>query len=106
MGYDANDVVAQQLAERIVALASNPARPTWIPMQVTRVAPIATDSIATAVSTGRASAVVTSFPRGQVTACAAPLVETRAHAIIRRGSGAAFIVGADGGISFSKRRAP
>jgi hypothetical protein len=121
VAYASGDAIARQLAERIVALASARERPAWLPASVAssgaalRVAAIAADSIAIAIATGRAVAAVVALRRDPRTRCgtpavplawqAVPLVDSRAHVIVRRGSGAAFIIGVDGTLRFV-RRAP
>jgi hypothetical protein len=74
------------------------------------------DSIVSALTTNRASAAVIPLGRDWTTTCgtsyndkvpegAIPLVDARAHIIIRRGSGAAVLVGANGTLHFVKRGA-
>jgi hypothetical protein len=122
VAYPAGDAIARQLAERIVALAGVSARPAWIPASLARrataprIAPVATDSITDALMTGRAAAAVVALPRDPRTRCGtaneplpwrgAPLVDSRAHVIVRRGSGAAFTIGADGTLHFTRRGPP
>ena len=121
VGYPANDAIARQVAERIVSIASGSSRPGWIPAAlvrstpgVARVAPIPEDSLTQALSTGRAAAVVMPIPRDLTTPCGTrddmpvlrgsiPLVDARNHIIIRRGSGAAFVIDAAGSVHFMKR---
>jgi hypothetical protein len=119
VAYASGDAIARQLAERIVALAGARARPAWLPASIAssgaalRVAAIAADSIANAIATGRAIAAVVALPRDPRTRCGTPsvplawqgvpLVDSRAHAIVRRGSGAAFIIGVDGTLRFVRR---
>jgi hypothetical protein len=113
VAYSDSDAVGRQLAERVVALASMRARPAWIPRTVTasaRVVPVFENSLESVEMRGRVAAFVTSVERGVQSPCGsqsvAPLVDTRAHVIVRRGSGAAFAIGADGGLWFIKRGAP
>jgi hypothetical protein len=122
VAYAAGDAIARQLAERIVALASGGARPAWLPAQLAqgaqapRVAPVVTDSIAGALATGRAAAAVVAIPRDPRAQCgtpsaplpwrAIPLLDSRAHVIVRRGSGAAFTIGLDGSLRFLRPGAP
>jgi hypothetical protein len=121
VAYAAGDAIARQLAERIVALAGGGTRPAWLPAglaqgaQVPRVAPVVADSIAGALATGRAAAAILALPRDPRTRCGTPnapltrrgvpLVDSRAHVIVRRGSGAAFTVGVDGTLRFVRRGA-
>jgi hypothetical protein len=115
VAYAAGDAIARQLAERIVALAAAHARPAWLPARLAsagatpRVAAVAADSISVALATGRAAVAVVAFPRDPPAPCGTPgipLVDSRAHAIVRRGSGAAFIIGADGSLRFTRRSVP
>ncbi len=121
VAYAFGDAIARQLAERIVALAGARVPPAWLPASIAssgaalRVAAIAGDSIANTIATGRAVAAVVALPRDPRTRCGTPnvplawrelpLVDSRAHAIVRRGSGTAFIIGVDGTLRFV-RRAP
>jgi hypothetical protein len=121
VAYAAGDAIAKQLAERIVALAGVRGRPRWLPASVVsgvampRTAAIAADSIQDALTGGRVAAAVIVLPRDSIAGCATraptaprsiPLIESRAHAIVRRGSGAAFIVNANGRLRFIRRGAP
>jgi hypothetical protein len=110
VAFEANDVIGRQLAERVVALAAAKPRPTWIPPVVTataRVAPLPIGSSPDAARPGRYAALVVRAPIGALPECSArgiaPLIEARAHAIVRRGSGAAFVVKPDGTLSFYRR---
>jgi hypothetical protein len=118
VAYPENDAIARQLAERLVALAAAPARLAWLPAALTasgstRAFAMAADSIPAALAGGRAAAAVVALTRDPRSACAtsnrppashvAPLVDSRAHALVRRGSGAAFIVGANGTLRFIRR---
>ena len=119
VAYASGDAIARQLAERIVALAGARVRPAWLPASIAssgaalRVAAIPTDSIANAIATGRAASAVVALPRDPRMRCGTPNVplawrgvplgDSRAHAIVRRGSGAAFIVGVDGTLRFVRR---
>lgn len=102
VAYPAGDAIGQQLAERIAAVG-------WVP-RATRVLPVAGDSVVEALARWQVAAAVLAIPRGEPAVCGAttavPLVDSRAHAIVRRGSGAAFVVGRDGGLWFVKRGAP
>ncbi|MDE3127837.1 MAG: hypothetical protein KGL38_07515, partial [Gemmatimonadota bacterium] len=119
LAYAAGDAIARQLAERVVALASPGARPAWIPgwlaRQMARTRPAPRDSIAALLATWRAGAAVTYFARVPQFPCdslgavppgyaAVPLVDSRAHALVRRGSGVAFYVTDDGGLRFVRER--
>ncbi len=122
VAYPAGDAVARQLAERIVALARARARPAWLPASLasggaaSRVAAIDIGSAADALLGGRAAAAIVAIPRDPHTECGTsdnsfpwrgvPLVDSRAHAIVRRGSGAAFVIGAYGTLRFIRRSAP
>jgi hypothetical protein len=122
--YAEGDATARQLAERIVSLAAAGSRPAWLPAAtggqaqatILHVSPMPADSVPAALAAGRAVAAVLAIPRdprqrcgtsddASVPAGAAPLVDTRAHVIVRRGSGAAFLVTPDGSLHFV-RRAP
>lgn len=123
VAYATDDAIARQLAERIVALAAAPERPGWIPAALARtgggparVLPVPGDSIPAVLAAGRATAAIIALARDPGAACGtpqapmpgrgAPLVDSRAHAIIRRGSGATAIIGADGTLRFRRRGAP
>ncbi len=124
VAYAAGDSVARQIATRIVALAGTAAPPDWVvaalgaraPTVPVRAVAVPVDSILHALAAGRAVAAVLAVARdpstpcgsvgnGRVPAGAVPLVDSREHAIIRRGSGAAFVVTPDGALRFV-RRAP
>jgi hypothetical protein len=121
VAYAAGDAIARQLAERVVALAGAGPRPAWLPATLAssaaapRIAAMAPDSISGALVSGRVAAAVVAVPRDPRSRCgtpsaplatgAVPLVDSRAHVIVRRGSGAAFIIGVDGTLRFV-RRAP
>lgn len=122
VAYATGDAIARQLAERIVALAESDPRPAWLPAalgrdaRASRVAPVASDSIVDMLASGRAVAAVVAVQRDPRTQCGitraalpwrgVPLVDSRAHAIIRRGSGATFAVEVDGALRFVRRRQP
>lgn len=122
VAYAVDDPIARQLAERIVALAAARPSPSWLPATlssraaVLRVAAMQADSITAALATGRAAAAVTAFARGSQERCdtravprkwrTVPLIDSRAHAIVRRGSGAAFVINADGTLRFVRRKSP
>lgn len=104
IAYAADDETARELAERIAALAG--------PLQVV---PMPADSIAVAIAEGRIAAAVRAIARDPRTRCttrddarvaanAIPLVDAREHAIVRRGSGVAFVVAPDGSVRFITRR--
>ena len=115
IAYAAGDAIARQLAERIVALAGAGERTAWLPSGtgVPRIAAIAADSISGALASGRAAAAVVAVARDPRARCGTasaplsghgtPLVDSRAHVIVRRGSGAAFIIGVDGALRFVRR---
>lgn len=121
VAYPSGDTIARQLAERIVSLAASGGA-AWIPAALrTGAAPHAAampaDSIDAALADGRAAAAVVMWRRDRTGRCgvragesvrlrAIPLVDVRAHAIIRRGSGAAFIIGSDGTLHFITVGAP
>lgn len=103
IAFDADDATARELAERIVALSGT-----------TQAVPLAADSLVPAVASGRAAAAVFAIMRDPRTRCttagdarvplnAMPLVDVREHAIVRRGTGAAFIMSPDGSLAFITR---
>jgi hypothetical protein len=122
VAYPASDPIARQLAERIVALAGAQPRPAWLPASLAsgsaapHVAAIDAGSAADALLGGRAAAAIVAVPRNPHTECGTsdaptpwrgvPLVDSRAHAIVRRGSGAAFIIGGYGTLRFTRRGTP
>jgi len=122
VAYAADDPIARQLAERIVALAAARPAPAWVPGNLSsratglRVAAMWGDSITAALATGRAAAAIIGITRGPLTHCGVPaaplawrgvpLVDSRAHAIVRRGSGAAFVINDDGTLHFVRRKSP
>jgi hypothetical protein len=88
VAYSAGDPAARDLAERLVALAG----PEGLAVR-----PLEPDSFSAALRRGDARAFVVSGPRVSTAPCAEssgwpagarviPLVETRAHAIVRRGA--------------------
>jgi len=121
LAYTSGDAIARNVAERIVSLAGAHDRPLWLPIALTQVAagalrvtPVPADSLVGALAAGRVAAAVLSVSRDPTTTCstrnndplpagAIPLVDSRAHVIVRRGSGAAFLVGADGELHFLNR---
>ena len=124
VGYPADDPIARQLAERVVALAGARGTPSWIPsalsaasagpLRTVGFAPMALDD---ALASGQVAAFVSGFPRARPAACGPalhipagalviPLVDSRAHALLRRGSGAAFLPEADGTLRFVSNRTP
>jgi hypothetical protein len=116
VAYAAGDAIARQLAERVVALTSSRPRPSWLsaaPAQALRIAPVAADSIPGVLAEGRAAVGVIALRRDRAATCgtpdapissrAIPLIDSRAHVIVRRGSGAAFIIGSDGTLHFLRR---
>jgi len=113
VAFAATDDMARQLAERIVALAEGSRRPAWIPRSLgnaPRILPVAADSAEAALASGRAAAAIYPITAHSLLGCfgygLSGLVDSRATAIIRRGSGAAFIVGSDGSLTFTRRGAP
>lgn len=122
VAYAVDDAIARQLAERIVALAAARPSPAWLPAMlspraaVLRVAAMQADSIPAALATGRAVAAVIAFAHASRVRCgtaaaptswrAVPLIDSRAHAIVRRGSGAAFVINDDGTLRFVRRSKP
>jgi hypothetical protein len=124
VAYAAGDATARQLAERIVSLAGASAEAPWVaaalgrnaPGGKMRIAALPADSIPKALATGGAAAAVLPIARDPRTVCATagnarvpagavPLVDARAHVIVRRGSGAAFTIGADGSLHFFRQSA-
>jgi hypothetical protein len=123
VAYLTGDATARQIAERLVSLSTATSRPAWLPGVVSRgtstgprVAPMPFDSIFTALTTSRAAAAVVPIARDWTTPCgtrynvtvphgAIPLIDARHHIIVRRGSGAAVLVGANGTLHFVKRGA-
>jgi hypothetical protein len=122
VAYAAGDATARQLAERIVSLAGANAAAPWIAAAFgghptglkLRIAPLDADSIGMALAAGSVAAAVLPVARdprtscatagnAHVTASAIPLVDTRAHVIVRRGSGAAFTIAANGSLHFFPR---
>jgi hypothetical protein len=122
VAYPSGDAVARQVAERVVALAGMASAPAWVPASLRarpglRVAQAERDSLAQVLADGRAAAVVIEVRRDTRTGCgtanngavvrgAMPLVDVRTHAIVRRGSGAAFVVGSQGGAVFVRGPRP
>jgi len=125
VAYFAGDATARQLAERITSLASANAGTPWVAAAIeghataakVRIAGLPADSFVAALASGGAAATVVQVVRDPRTACttagnarvavgALPLIDTRAHVIVRRGSGAAFTVAADGSLYFFRRSAP
>ena len=120
LAYAAHDAIARQLAERVVALATPGARPAWVPSglarQMARAQAAPRDSIANLLLTWRVGAAVTYYDRVPALACGAagavppgfaavPLVQSRATALLRIGSGAAFYVMGDGTLRMVRWRA-
>lgn len=104
VAYSAGDDTARELAERIAALAG--------PLQVV---PMPVDSMNEAIAQGRIAGAVHAVARDPRARCmtredarvasnAIPLVDAREHAIVRRGSGVAFVVAPDGSVRFITRR--
>jgi len=124
VGYPAGDAIARQLAERIVAIAAMNAAPAWLPASLAstkggplRTAGFAPVSLNNALASGQIAAFVAGYPHARPADCngairipagatLVPLVDSRAHALVRRGSGAAFYMEGDGSLRFVRRRAP
>jgi len=121
LGYAAGDPVARQLAERVVALAASGSRPAWIPPELARaslrIRAISSSSIEGALSAGTIAGAISAFYREPPFTCgepgpvppgyaAIPLVDSRAHVLVRRGSGVAFYIAHDGQLRFTRRPAP
>jgi hypothetical protein len=121
LGYAAGDPIARQLAERIVALATAGVPPGWIPRALTRPAarmrPVERNAMIDRLGAQRIGAAVTFFDRDMPIGCGAghaipagysavPLVDSRAHALVRRGSGVTFYITNDGTLRFVRGRAP
>lgn len=123
VAYGSGDAIARAIAERMVSLAGSAAILPWLPSALGRrgatwrVLPVHRDSLATVVGSARAAAAVIAVARDPATPCgtrdnlavprgALPLVDARSHVLVRRGSGAAFVVGLDGALHFVKWRAP
>ncbi|MGH2634495.1 MAG: hypothetical protein ACRDG3_13900 [Tepidiformaceae bacterium] len=122
VGYAADDPIGRQLAERIVALASAQGTPSWIPavlasptQESLRTMPFAPTALNDALASGQVAAFVTALPRTKPAVCSpavrvpagaivVPLVDSRAHALLRRGSGAAFYIEGNGALRFVSRR--
>jgi hypothetical protein len=117
VAYAAGDAIARQLAERIVSLSGASPLPAWLaaalgqPARAARIAAVPADSIPDVLAAGRAAAAVLPLARDPRTPCgtrdnarvpagAIPLVDSRAHVIVRRGSGAALLVAPDGSLHF------
>jgi hypothetical protein len=118
IAYRAGDSTAKQIAERIVALAGGTAVPPWISsalgmgtVATPRVAAFRGDSIYRALESGAASGAVIPILRDARDACgtdandrvssgSVPLIDERAHVLVRRGSGAAFVITPDGVLHF------
>ncbi len=119
--YPTGDATARQLAERVVSLATTATPPAWVVAAMgqriarpLRVVALAADSIAAVIASDRAFAAIMPIERDPTTRCgtrhnvsvdprAIPLVDTRAHVIVRRGRGAAFHIAPDGSLLFFRR---
>lgn len=124
IGYPADDPIARQLAERMVALAGAPQTPSWIPSALSspaagplRTVGFAPTALNDALASGQIAAFVTGVPRSRPAECSGParipagallvpLVDSRAHALMRRGSGASFVIGPDGVLRFVPHPTP
>lgn len=117
VAYATGDRTARQLAERVVSLARMQPQPAWVTAALSglddvgalRIVGYPDDSIIPALESGQVVAAILAAPRNPRARCgtrgdaptpagAMPLVDTRAHVIIRRGSGAALLVAPDGSI--------
>lgn len=120
VAYATGDAIARQLAERIVSLSDAAPSPAWVAAVLAergvRIIAVPTDSIPAVLAAGRAAAAVTPLARDPRSPCgtrenalvpagAIPLVDSRAHVIVRRGSGAALLVAPDGSLQFTRRGA-
>lgn len=122
IAYAEGDATARQLAARIVSLAASDTPPAWLAAatggqvraRVLRISSMPADSVPTTLADGRAVAGVLAIARDPRRHCgtwddtrvptgAIPLVDTRVHVIVRRGSGAAFLVTPDGSLHFVQR---
>lgn len=124
VGYAADDPIARQLAERIVALAGGRDSLAWLPRRLTataagpiRAAGFAPVALNNALAAGQIVAFVGAYPRTRPAVCTGttrvpvgatllPLVDSRAHALVRRGSGAAFFIRSDGSLRFVPNPTP
>ena len=124
VGYAADDPIARQLAERIVALAGGRDSLAWLPGGLTapaagpiRAAGFAPVALNNALAAGQIVAFVGAYPRTRPAVCTStarvpvgatllPLVDSRAHALVRRGSGAAFFIRSDGSLRFVPNPTP
>lgn len=121
LGYSAGDPIARQLAERVVALAASGQRPAWIAAALARaslrIRAVPSDSIDGALTAGTIAGAITAYYREPPLMCgelgpippgyaAIALVDSRAHVLVRRGSGAAFYIAHDGQLWFTRRPAP
>jgi hypothetical protein len=124
VGYAADDPIARQLAERIVALAAARSSQSWIPPTLVagpggplRTVGFAPVSLSNALASGQVAAFVGAYPRSRPASCTSaarvptgatflPLVDSRAHVLVRQGSGAAFYIRSDGALRFVPNRTP
>ncbi len=108
LAYAHSDAIARELAERIRALSAD--------REPIAIGPLQSALIIGSIAAGRVSAGILPLSRDPRTPCgnrgnarvpagAIPLVDARAHVIIRRGSGAAILIAPDGSFRFV-RRAP
>lgn len=100
IAYSTGDETARALAERLVVQTG-----------MERVVALSSDSLGPALAAGRAIAAVVAVARDPRRPCATrgdepvpagavPLVDVHEHAIVRRGSGAAFVVAPDATLHF------
>jgi len=124
LAYDAGDPIARQLAERTLALAGSDVRADWIPTALRRtyapglrIAAVPRDSLTDEFATGRIAGAVTAYSRNEWMACGTraatyhgyrgiPLIDSRAHVLVRRGSGVRFYIVRDGTLWFTRQRLP
>ena len=120
IAYPAGDPIGRQLAERIAALASSRSAPSWVPFPLAggmpapvRVSAVAPDALLAALASGRAMAAVYAYPAVQPPSCQGtppiptggavlPLIDSRAHALVRLGSGAAFYITRSGALWYTR----
>lgn len=125
IAYPSDDATARQLAERIVSLAGAKSPAAWVSSAFgdhasgvrLRISAMHHDAIADALAHGRIAGAVIPVERDPRAVCftsssfrvpagAIPLVDVRDYAVVRRGSGAAFVVDPNGSLYFYKRGAP
>ncbi len=108
LAFAAGDPIASELAARIRSLSAG--------REPISIGPLRSTLILNWMAAGRASAGLLPLARDPRTPCgtrgnarvpagAVPLVDARAHVVIRRGSGAAILVAPDGSFRFVRRTA-